>query len=163
MWEGYGGRGLTIMVIMPGTCGFVGPRPRVMSTFVDGDRNGDRNLGARRLVMAAMSLTIDDLCSMAAPVAAAVDEPVDGGDAAVEACGAGVARGGIDARRTSRAASRSPVLGVAFGEPGLVEGDFAGMVVVVAGEGSRQQRFGGRLGWPSSMWQRAAMTSISAG
>lgn len=70
---------------------------------------------------------------------------VDGGDAAVEAGGAGVDSGGVDAGKDLTGGVEVACSGVAFGEPGLVEGDFAGVVVVVAGECSGEEGFGGGL------------------
>ena len=74
--------------------------------------------------------------------------------------GVGVDGGGVDAGEDLTGGVEVACTGVAFGEPGLVEGDFAGVVVVVGGECSDEEGFGGG-GVPSSMRQRAAMTSIS--
>lgn len=92
---------------------------------------------------------------------AAVDEVVDGGDAALQAYGDRVRGGAGDAVEDGAGGVEVTGAGVALGKPGLVEGDFAGMGGVVAGEGAGEQRFGVR--WCAEFDEAAGCHHVDLG
>jgi hypothetical protein len=89
----------------------------------DSDRSRDSNAGARRVSAPPVGRLLGRSPGAGGGLllCAAIDEPIDGGDAAVEARGAGVDSGRVDAAQDGASGVEVTCSGVAFDKPGLVE------------------------------------------
>ena len=136
MWSGYNERGGSTAWIMALSWETVNVANHLPSMDTEVDSSRDSNVGARART-AAPSIRPNG------SVAAGGGQAGDGVDAALEADGAGVDGAGVDLVEDVAGGVVVAGAGVAFGEPGLVEADFAHVVRVVAGQGAGEQGFGG--------------------
>jgi hypothetical protein len=136
VWSGYGGRGSSMARIMALSWETVNFTARLPSMNADVDSNRDSNVGAH-------ARTAAPPIRPTGSVAAGRGQTSDDVDAALETDGAGIDGAGVDVVEDVAGGVVVAGAGVAFGDPGLVEADFAHVVGVVAGQGAGEQGFGG--------------------
>jgi len=106
----------------------------------DVDSSRDSNVGVRARTVGSFRSGLAR--GSEGSVAADGGQAGDSVDAALEADGAGVDGAGVDVVEDVAGGVMVAGAGVAFGEPGLVQADFADVVGVVVGQGAGEQGFG---------------------